>query len=329
MRDISRRGVIGLAGGAAAAWPLAVRAQEPAMPVVGYLSARSADSERPILAAFIRSLSKTGYVVDKDVAIEFRWANGQYNRLAALADDLVHRQVNVIVAVGGEQSALAAKAATATIPIVFNVGDPLSVGLVASLGRPGGNATGVASLLLALGAKQFGFLRDLVPKATKIAMLVNPLDPWMISLSADAQAGARAVGQELVVLNASTEREIDAAFVAAIQQGVGALLVSPGPFFVAEGNHLVALAARHRLPAIYSRREFAEAGGLMSYGSNTAELSGHMATYVAKILNGAKPSDLPIVQPTKFELVINMKAAKALGLEVPTQMQQLADEVIE
>jgi putative tryptophan/tyrosine transport system substrate-binding protein len=326
---VKRREFIAGLGSTATMWPILARAQQSTMPVIGYLSARSADSEQPILAAFTRSLSKTGYVVDKDVAIEFRWANGQYSRLAALADDLVHRQVNVIVAVGGEQSALAAKAATATIPIVFNVGDPLSVGLVASLGRPGGNATGLASLLLALGAKQFGFLRELVPKATKIAMLVNPLDPWMISLSADAQAGARAVGQELIILNASTEREIDAAFVVAIQQGVGALLVSPGPFFVAEGNHLIALAARHRLPAIYSRREFAEAGGLISYGSSTDELSGHMATYVAKILKGSKPSDLPIVQPTKFELVINMKAAKALGLEVPLNLQQLADEVIE
>jgi putative ABC transport system substrate-binding protein len=324
-----RRAFLSLLGGAAVC-PLAARAQQSAMPVIGYLSARSAESERPMLDAFRRGLNDTGYVVDRNVAIEFRWGNGQYDHLRALADELVRRQVAVIVTAGGEQSALAAKAATAQIPIVFNVGlDPVRVGMVASVSRPGGNATGVTSSLYELGAKQLGLVRELVPKGAVIGMLVNPVDPWSESVTANTQAGARAVGQQLVILNASTEAEIDADFAALIQKGGAALLVSPGPFFVTEGKHLVALAARHRLPVIYSRREFAEIGGLMSYGTSTAELYGQVGVYVGKILNGAKPADLPVVQPTRFELVINLQTAKALGLEVPPQMQQLADEVIE
>jgi putative ABC transport system substrate-binding protein len=328
---MKRREFITLIGGAAAVgWTLAARAQLNAMPVIGYLSTRSTESERPMLAAFTRSLGDMGYVLDKNVAIEFRSGNGQYDLLRTLAEDLVRRQVAVIVAAGGSHPAFAAKAATTKIPIVFNVGDdPVQVGLVASLSRPGGNATGVASLLAQLGAKQLGLIQELVPKATVVAILVNPLDPWTEAFTADTRAAARALGQQLVILKASSEREIDAAFAALRQQGVGALLVNGGPLFVTQANQVIALAAHSALPAIYFRREFADAGGLMSYGSSTAELYGQMGVYVGKILNGAKPADLPVVQPTKFELVINLKTAKALGLEVPLQMQQLADGVIE
>jgi ABC-type uncharacterized transport system substrate-binding protein len=246
-------------------WSIAARAQQNAMPVIGYLSTRSTESERPMLAAFTRSLGDMGYVLDKNVAIEFRSGNGQYDLLRTLAEDLVRRQVAVIVAAGGSHPALAAKAATAKIPIVFNVGDdPVQVGLVASLSRPGANVTGVASLLAALGAKQLGLIRELVPKATVVAILVNPLDPWTEAFTADTRAAARALGQQLVILKASSEREIDAAFAALRQQGVGALLVNGGPLFVTQANQVIALAARSALPAIYFRREFADAGGVMS-----------------------------------------------------------------
>jgi len=325
-----RREFITLLGGAAAAWPLTARAQQPAMPVIGYLSARTPETDLPLLAALRRGLNETGYVEGKNVAIEFRWGRGQYDRLAALAEDLVRRQVAVIVTGGGEPSALAAKAATATIPVVVNLGDdPVRSGLVASLNRPGGNITGVTSLLGALGPKQFGLLRELIPQGVLIAMLVDPSVPWAESITMSTQAAARSVGQEIVVLGASGQRDIDTAFATIVQRRAGALLVTSSPFFFTRADYLIALAARHALPTVYWRREIADAGGLMSYGSSTAEMYGQMGIYAGKILNGAKPADLPVMQPTKFELVINLITAKALGLEVPPMLLARADEVIE
>jgi len=327
---IGRRNFMTLLGGTAVAWPLAARAQQPAMPVIGYLSARSAESDVSLLPAFRKGLNEMGYIEGKNAAIEFRWGDGHYDRLPALAEDLVRRQVAVIVTSGGERAALAAKAATATIPIVFNVGeDPVRFGLITSLNRPGGNITGVTSLLGALGTKQLGLLRELVPKAATIAMLVNPNETWADTEITNTQAAARAVGQQLAVLRASTEREIDAAFAILVQQRIGALMVAASPFFFTRADYIIALSARHSLPAIYFRREIADAGGLISYGSSTAELYGQMGVYAGKILIGAKPADLPVMQPTKFELVINLKTAKTLGLEVPPTLLARADEVIE
>jgi putative tryptophan/tyrosine transport system substrate-binding protein len=325
-----RREFISLLVSATLAWPLAARAQQPAMPVIGYLSMRSAESDVPMLAAFRQGLNEVGFIEGKNVALEYRWGDGQYDRLPALADDLVRRQVAVIVTGGGELAALAAKAATAKIPAVFNIGeDPVRAGLIASLSRPGGNITGVTSLLGALGAKQLGLLRDVVPKAAAIAMLVNPNDTWANSQITNTQAAARAAGQELIVFRASTKDDIDAAFATLVQQRAGALLVSASPLFVTQADYLIALVAGHVLPAIYFRREMAAAGGLMSYGSSTAELYGQMGVYAGKILNGAKPADLPVLQPTKFELVINLKTAKTLGVKISDNLLSLADEVIE
>jgi putative ABC transport system substrate-binding protein len=326
---MNRRSFITLLGGAAA-WPLAAHAQQPAIPVIGYLSTRSAESDVPMLAAFRRGLNETGYVVDKNVVIEFRFAGAQYDRLPVLAEDLARRQVSVIVTAGGERAALAAKTATATIPIVFNAGeDPVRFGLVTSLNRPGGNVTGVTSLLGGLGSKQLGLLRELLPKADAIAMLVNPNDPWAPSETSNTQSAAHSVGQHLIVLNASTEHDIDAAFAMLVQQRAAALLVAASPLFVTRAEHLIGLSARHSLPTIYFRRELAASGGLMSYGSSTAEVYGQMGIYAGKILKGAKPADLPVLQPTKFELVINLKTAKALGLQIPDKLLARAEEVIE
>jgi putative ABC transport system substrate-binding protein len=300
---IGRRQLMTALGGAAVAWPIAARAQQTALPVVGYLSARSAESDENLLHAFWQGLNEMGYIEGKNVAIEFRWGDGHYDRLPALAEDLVRRQVAVIVTGGGERPALAAKAATATIPIVFNVGeDPVRFGLITSLNRPGGNITGVTSLLGALGTKQLGLLRELVPKAATIAMLVNPSEPYADAEITNTQAAARAVGQQLAVLRASTEHEIDAAFAMLLQQRIGALMVAASAFFFTRADYIIALSARHSLPAIFFRREIADAGGLISYGSSTAELYSQMGVYAGKILSGVKPADLPIMQPTKFEL---------------------------
>ena len=327
---IGRRELLVALGGAAAAWPLAARAQQPAMPVIGYLSMRSAKSDLPMLAAFRQGLNETGFVEGKNVTIEYRWGDGQYDRLPAFAANLVRQRVAVIVTSGGGPAALAAKMATTEIPVVFNMGeDAVRAGLIASINRPGGNLTGVMSLLDILGAKQLGLLRELVPRASTIAMLVNPNDTWAEKQIAHTQVAARELGQELIVLNASADSEINAAFSTMSNRRAGALLVVASPLFVTRADHLVALAASHALPAIYFRRELADAGGLMSYGSSTNEMYSQMGIYTGKILNGAKPADLPVIQPTKFVLVINLKTARALGLEVPPKLLALADEVIE
>jgi putative tryptophan/tyrosine transport system substrate-binding protein len=283
-----------------------------------------------MLSAFHRGLNETGYVVGKNVAIEFRWGDGQYDLLPALAEDLVRRNVAIIVTSGGELSALAAKRATSKIPIVISVGeDPVRYGLVASLNRPGGNITGVTSLLGTLGAKQLGLLRDLVPKTGKVAMLVNPDDPWAETQITNTEAAAHAVGQQLMVLRANTKPDIDTAFATLVKKQIGALLVANSPFFVTQADYLIALSARLALPTVYFRREIAAIGGLMSYGSSTAELYGQMGTYTGKILGGANPADLPFMQATRFELVINLKTAKTLGLDIPPTLLARADEVIE
>jgi putative ABC transport system substrate-binding protein len=282
------------------------------------------------LRAFAKGLNEAGFVDGRNVAIEYHWAESQYSRLPALAADLVRRQVTVVVATT-TPAVQAAKTATATIPIVFlTSSDPVEVGLVASLNRPGGNMTGVANLSVEIGAKQLQLLHELVPAATVIALLVNPTNPILAeALSRGLQPAGRAIGQQIRVVSAGTEREIDAAFAGLVQQGVGALVVGNDPFFNSRPDQLVALAARHAVPVIYPYREFVAAGGLMSYGSSLTDAYRQVGVYTGRILKGEKPADLPVQQSTKFELVINMKTAKALGIEVPTSMQMLADEVID
>ena len=327
---IGRREFITLLGGAAV-WPIAARAQQ-ALPVIGYFSARSPVTDMRMLSVFREGLKETGYVEGRNVAIELRWAEGHYDRLLELAHDLVRRKVAVIVTTGGESTARAAKAATSTIPIVFISGsDPVESGLVASLNRPGGNLTGVSSILSPLMPKQIGLLSELVPKAVSIGVLVDPeaLAATANSRIAELEDAGRAVGRRLIILKASTDADIEVAFEAFIRQRVQALLVTPGPLFITRMDRLVAFAARHSLPAMYSRRELVDAGGLVSYASSTAEGYRQMGIYVGRILKGEKSSELPVVQPTRFEFVINLKAAKALGLEVPPALLARADEVIE
>ena len=325
-----RREFITLLGGAAAAWPLAADAQQPAMPVVGYLSSIG-QSDRPILAdAFRRGLKEFDYIEGRNVAIEYRFAENQHGRLPELAADLVRRHVAVIAATGGHNSVFAAKAATTTIPIVFTSGsDPVRAGLVASLSRPGGNVTGISWFGAELGAKGLGLLHDLVPNAAVFALLINPKNPDSERRPEDAHKAARVLGKRLLVLHASTAGEIDTAFTALQQQQADALIVGSDPFFTGRREQLVALAARHALPAMYFNREFAAAGGLISYGNDVADGYRKAGVYAGRILKGAKPADLPVDQATKFELVINLKTAKALGLTVSNAMQLLADEVIE
>ena len=324
---MKRRTFITLLGGAATAWPLAVRAQQSAMPVIGVLDGRSADESTPLVAALRRGLNETGFVEGRNVAIEHHWAHGQYDRLPALAADLVRRQVTVI-ATSGNASALAAK--TATIPIVFLTGaDPVQAGLVASLSRPGGNLTGVTSLGVELGPKRLELLHELVPAATTIAILVNPANRYAEIQVRDMQAAARTLGIELHILQASTEREIDAAFAALTRLRAGALVISPEAFFNSRSEQLAALTVRHAVPAIYTYREFAAAGGLMSYGGSITDSYRQAGIYVGRILKGEKPADLPVQQSAKVELIINMKTAKALGLTVPFALLGRADEVFE
>lgn len=325
-----REFIVLLVGTAAAAFPLPARAQQPKMPVVGWLSPRSSGTEAPLLAVFRQGLNESGFVENQNVTIEYRWADGQYDRLPALAADLVRRQVSVIVAVGGDLSLRAARAVTATIPIVFNIGsDPVKAGIVSSLARPDGNITGISSFYVELGPKRLGLMHELQPNATTIALLVNPNSPGAETQVVETQAAARIVGLQIKVLNASTERDIDAAFASLVQMRANALLVATDAFFFNHANQLVALAARHKIPTLYFRREFAAAGGLMSYGSNPDQSIRQVGVYAGRILKGAKPADLPVMLPTRFEFVINLKTAKALGLKVASSVLLRADRVIE
>jgi putative ABC transport system substrate-binding protein len=329
MLGMRRRAFITLLGGAAAMWPLAARAQQPAMPVVGYLDAASASERAYIVAAFRQGLADAGYVEGQNVAIEYRWAEGDYRRLSEMAADLVRRQVSLIVTPGAAAGAQAAKNAT-TIPIVFAVGqDPVKLGLVESLARPGGNATGVNFFTNELVAKRMGLLRELLPTAARVAVLVNPSDVISDLIVRDAQAAASVAGLGIVVLTASTPREIDAAFASLVQDRADTLFVGPGAFFNARRVQLVGLAAHHRIPSTYSVRAYAEAGGLMTYGTNQADMFRQVGSYAGRVLKGAKPADLPVVQSIKFELVINLNTARALGLTVPPSLLARADEVIE
>jgi ABC-type uncharacterized transport system substrate-binding protein len=326
-----RREFITLLGGMAADWPLAAQAQQPAMPVIGLLDTRSPEALTDRLRGFRQGLKDTGYVEGENVAIEYRWAENQLDRLQVLAAELVRRRVAVIATSGGPAVAFAAKAATTTIPIVFAVADdPVRLGLVASLARPDGNLTGINFLVGELTAKRLGLLRELVPGAGRVAVLVNPANTANTETTLrDVEPAARAVGLQVQILKASTSREIEAAFATFVRERPDALFVGNDAFFNARRVQLVLLAGRHGLPAIYWDREFAEAGGLMSYGSNIVDVYRQVGVYAGRILKGAKPADLPVVQSTKFELVINAVTARMLGLDVPPTLLARTDEVIE
>ena len=325
-----RREFIAMLGGVAVAWPYAARAQQPGMPVIGFLGAGGPRTLRDQVEAFYRGLNEIGYIEGQNVTIEYRWAEGQYDRLPGLAAELVQRQVTLIVTTGGIATALAAKAATTTIPIVFTSGtDPIETGLVASLNRPGGNITGASFLADVLEAKRVELLHEVVPNVGVIALLVNPNNTRAEAQLRDTQEAAARLGIRLIVLRASNEPEIDTSFAILVREGARALLVASDAFFYSRHNQLVALAARHTVPAIYQLREFTAAGGLMSYGTSVAEAYHQAGVYTGRILKGEKPADLPVIQSTKFELVINLKTAKALGVAVSNAMQLLADELIE
>ena len=325
-----RRDFITLLGGAAAAWPRMTRAQQPTMPVVGFLHTGSPAEFAHVVAAFKEGLNEAGYADGKNIAIEYRWARGEYDRLPELAADLVRRQVAVIAAVGGTTTALTAKAATAMVPIVFAIGaDPVEAGLVASLNRPDSNLTGMSIFSNVLNAKRQELMRELVPTAALVAMLVNPTGATTQSELRDVQAAADKIGQQVRVFNASTNREIDAAIATIVEQRIAGLLVQGEPFFTNRRDQLVLLTTRHAIPTIFAWREFPAAGGLMSYGTILTAAYREVGVYTGRILKGAKPADLPVQQATAFELVINLRAAKALGLTIPTAILLRANEVIE
>ena len=327
---MKRREFITLLGGAPVAWPLAARAQPPAMPVIGFISGRSPTDSEALATAFRRGLADSGFVEGRNVAIEYRWAEYHNERLPALAADLVRLKVAVIASISGTPTVLAAKAATSTIPIVFAIGsDPVASGVVTSLNQPGGNVTGVTFFAVALGSKRLELLRDFVPKATSIAVLVNPEIAPSRTDGANVRAAAQSVGLQAHLINASAEGQVEDAFKVTVERRIDALLVTADAFFISQRQRLVALAARHAIPVIYFGREFVMDGGLMSYGASETDAFRSAGVYVAKVLNGARPGDLPVTLPTKFELVINLKTAKALGLTVPMIMQMTADEVIE
>jgi len=327
---MNRREFITLLGGAAAAWPLAARAQSPGVPVIGLLVAGSPGSSAQVAApAFRQGLAEAGYVEGSNVAIEYRYAEGQYDRLAAMATDLVQRKVAVIVA-SPTPAALAAKSATATVPIVFSVpDDPVKLGLVASFSRPGGNATGISFLLSELGAKQMGLLRELVPAATHFGLLVNPANENAEAVTRDLKAAASKIGVEVAIVQASDYREIEVAFATLVRNKADALVVGTDPFFYTRRVQLATLAARHVLPTVYNVREYAEAGGLMSYGTSLSEALRLTGVYAGRIIKGEKPVDLPVAQSIKFDFVINLSTARMLGLTVPPSLLARADEVIE
>jgi putative tryptophan/tyrosine transport system substrate-binding protein len=328
--SLRRRDFITLLGSAAAAWPLAVHAQQPALPVVGYINAGSADASVDRVRAFRKGLSETGYVEGQNVTVDYHWLEGQYDRLPALIADLVRGRVAVI-ATSGDTVALAAKAATAMIPIVFGVGqDPVKLGLVTSLARPGGNATGINFFFQEVVAKRLGLLHELVPKADRIAVLVNPANPTVAETTLRfVQEAARTLGLELHLLNASTSREIDTVFADLARERPDALFVGPDPLFVSRRVQFVTLTARDGIPAVYPDRDTVAAGGLMSYGTDLADVSRQVGAYTGSILKGAKPADLPVQQSIRFEFVINLQTARALGLTVPPSLLSIADDVIE
>jgi ABC-type uncharacterized transport system substrate-binding protein len=327
---IRRREFMTLLGGAAAAWPFTARGQQATMPTIGYLSARSPDDSAHLVEAFRRGLSEAGYVEGQTVTVEHRWALGQHDLLPAMAVELVRKPVTALVSVGGESAALAARAATSTIPIVFIIGgDPVKLGLAASYNRPGGNATGISILTSTLEPKRLGLLHELVSQAATIGVLLNPNFPSFEGQLRDVQEAARAVAVQIHVLRASTDGEIEVAFETVAQERVAALAVAADPFFDTRRDKLVALAARHAVPTRYHFREFAGAGGLVSYGANIPDAHRQIGIYTGRILKGEKPADLPVMQPTKFDLVFNLTTAKALGLEIPPTLLARADEVIE
>jgi len=324
-----RREFITLIRGAIAAWPLATRAQQGTLPVIGFMSSRSPEDSQTVLAAFRKGLSESGLVEGKNVVIEFRWARGDFGRLPAFATEFVSKRVAVIVAAGGDVSGLAAKAATSTIPIVFAGADPIKSGLVPSLNRPSGNATGVYILANALESKRLGLLHELFPSATLFGVLLDPKFPPAALGASELSAAASTIGQPLTLLNASTDAELDAAFVALRQQHVTAILLIGSPFFDTRRDKIITFAAQQKLPAMYHFREYVVGGGLMSYGPSLGEAYREVGVYTARILNGATPKDLPVVESTKLELVINLKTAKMLGLTIPASFLSLADDLID
>jgi putative tryptophan/tyrosine transport system substrate-binding protein len=325
-----RREFIALIGGAGATWPFAAQAQQQGGPVIGFLSNRSAGESAYVVAAFRRGLAEAGYVEGRNVAIEYRWAEGLYDRLPALAADLIGLRVAVLFAAGGPPSALAAQAATSTVPIVFSAAsDPVRLGLVSSLARPGGNVTGMSTLTTGLGAKSVELMKELLPTATAIAYLINPSNPSAVVASHEALAMGSALGIQVHVLDAASEHDLEAAYAALVELRAGGLIVYGDPFFDSQRDRIVALSARHAVPATYAWREYALAGGLMSYGSSLTDSYRQAGIYVGRVLKGEKPADLPVQEPAKFELVVNLKTAKALGLTVPASLHARADEVIE